>query len=130
LLTTLPSQAINSFIHQPKHHELTKHELDNVQQKALCDVCEWLRILHSVQELVSAEKTPTLSVVLPLYEQLIGMLKKMVRILPKIAHTILFSMEKLEEYMMYSCQSCVYAIAMSENLDFNLFLSIVDTFSN
>jgi mannose/fructose/N-acetylgalactosamine-specific phosphotransferase system component IIC len=130
LLTTLPSQAINAFIHQPKHHELTKHELDNVQQKALCDVREWLCILHSVQELVSAEKTPTLSVVLPLYEWLIGMLKKMARILPKIAHAILFSMEKLEEYMMYSCQSCVYAIAMSENLDFNLFLSIVDTFSS
>ena len=52
----------------------------------------------------------------------------MARILPKIAHAILFSMEKLEEYMMYSHQSRVYTIVMSENLDFNLFLSIVDTF--
>ena len=40
LLTTLPSQAIDAFIHQPKHHELTKHELDNIQQKALCNVRE------------------------------------------------------------------------------------------
>jgi hypothetical protein len=67
LLTTLPLQAINAFIHQPKYRKLTKHELDNVQQKALCNVHEWLRILHSVQELVSAEKTPTLSVVLTAY---------------------------------------------------------------
>jgi hypothetical protein len=66
-------QAIDDFIHQAKHRELLKHGLDNAQQKALCDVREWLQILHSVQELVSAEKTPTLSVVLPLYERLIGM---------------------------------------------------------
>jgi hypothetical protein len=58
------------------------------------------------------------------------MLKKMVRILPKIAHAILFSAEKLEEYMTYSCQSHIYTIAMSENLDSNTLLSIVDTFSN
>jgi hypothetical protein len=89
-----------------------KHELDNVQQKALCDVREWLRILHSVQELVSAEKTPTLSVVLPLYE-----------------HPILFSAEKLDEYMGYSRQSHIYTIAMSEKTWLNTFSSAIDTLS-
>jgi len=122
-------QAIDDFIHQPKHRELLKHELDNVQQKALCDVREWLRILHSVQELVSAEKTPTLSVVLPLYERLIGMLKKIARIYPKIAHAILFSAEKLDEYMGYSRQSRVYAIVMSEKTWLNTFSSAIDTLS-
>ena len=82
-----------------------------------------------MQELVSAEKTPTLSVVLPLYERLIGMLKKIARIYPKIAHAILFSAEKLDKYMGYSRQSRIYAIAMSEKTWLNTFSSAIDTLS-
>jgi hypothetical protein len=58
------------------------------------------------------------------------MLKKMARILPNIAHAILFSAEKLEEYMTYLRQSCVYAIAMSEIFQLNILFSIADSLSN
>jgi hypothetical protein len=57
---------------------------------------------HIVQEIVSAEKTPTLSVVLPIYEKLIIMLKNLWAQLPEIAHTITASVEKLEEYLAHA----------------------------
>jgi hypothetical protein len=57
------------------------------------------------------------------------MLKKSARIYPKIAHAILFSAEKLDEYMGYSRQSRIYAIAMSEKTWLDTFSSTIDPLS-
>lgn len=68
-----------------------------------------------MQEIVSAEKTPTLSLVLPLYEKLIALLTKLKIQLPKLEHAIAASVWKLEEYLEKSRQTKIYALAMGEH---------------
>lgn len=80
--------------------------------RVLDDIRTFLRVPHIVQEIVSAEKTPTLSIVLPIYEKLIVMLKNLQAQLPEIAHAIGASVEKLEEYLTYSRRTKIYALAM------------------
>lgn len=78
------------------------------------DIRRFLFIPHTVQELVSAEKTPTLSIVLPVYERLIIMLKNLRQELPQLAHAITASINKLEEYLAISQRTKIYALAMGE----------------
>lgn len=86
----------------------------SVGLQVLGDVRRFLFIPHVVQEIVSAEKTPTLSVVLPLYEKLIIMLRDLKRELPKLAHAISASISKLDEYLGLSRRTKVYALAIGK----------------
>jgi hypothetical protein len=111
-LSTLALQAIEEFLMKPKHQEISHHSLSEMALCVLDDIRTFLRVPHIVQEIVSAEKTPTLSIVLPIYEKLIVMLKNLQAQLPEIAHAINASMEKLEEYLAYSRRTKIYALAM------------------
>ena len=70
-------------------------------------------IPHKVQELLSAEKTPTVPMVIPAYDRLHTLLKLATKSYPKIAHGIWASIESLEEYTM---KTRVYALAMGTSL--------------
>lgn len=65
-----------------------------------------------VQELLSAQRTPMLSVILPLYEKLIHELTAAKKDLPKISHAIGASVAKLKEYLSYARKNRVYVLAM------------------
>ncbi|KAI0363254.1 hypothetical protein BV20DRAFT_958674 [Pilatotrama ljubarskyi] len=82
----------------------------------LADIREFLAIPHSVQELLSAENTPTASLVLRAYTELIDILKEAQSALPRISHGIQAAISALEEYMGYTRQTHVYALAMSTSL--------------
>ena len=81
-----------------REQEIDEQLLSDVELKVLADICEFLYAPHTVQELLSAEKTPTLSLVLPTYEQLILLLKHMMRKLDKLRHAIVATVQKLKEY--------------------------------
>ena len=78
----------------------------------LTDIREFLAIPHSVQEVLSSENTPTASLALPAYATLIEILKGAQTKLPRIAHGIQASINALKEYMAYTRQTRVYALAM------------------
>lgn len=75
-------------------------------------------MFHSIQELASAEKTPTLSIILPLYEGLIEMLGLMKTTLPNLSHIIDVSLRKLREYVDKARGTRIYALAMGEAYEF------------
>ncbi|KAJ3865640.1 hypothetical protein EV359DRAFT_38334 [Lentinula novae-zelandiae] len=81
------------------------------------DIREYLYLFHSIQELASAEKTPTLSIVLPLYGGLIEMLGLMKSTLPNLAHIIEVSLRKLHEYVDKARGTQIYALAMGKSYD-------------
>ncbi|CDO71217.1 hypothetical protein BN946_scf184863.g12 [Trametes cinnabarina] len=81
----------------------------------LSDIREFLAIPHTVQELLSAEHTPTASLVLPAYAELIEILKGARAKLPQLGHGIQAAISALEEYMAYTRQTRVYALAMAIN---------------
>ncbi|KAJ6463695.1 hypothetical protein C8R47DRAFT_992515, partial [Mycena vitilis] len=105
-------QAVDKFLNAPGQEEIAHHSFDPVSLRVLQDVRRFLEIFHVVQEIVSAEKTPTLSIVLPLYEKLIIMLNNLAKELDVISHAIHASVRKLEEYLAKSRGTKMYALAM------------------
>ncbi|KAJ3752490.1 hypothetical protein EV360DRAFT_55111, partial [Lentinula raphanica] len=103
--------AIHQFIqNDPK---LSDDELfTSVELQVLNDIRDFLYTFHSIQELASAEKTPTLSIVLPLYEGLIEILGLLKFSLPNLSHVIEISLEKLHEYIGKARLTHIYGLAM------------------
>ncbi|THU88275.1 hypothetical protein K435DRAFT_614132, partial [Dendrothele bispora CBS 962.96] len=77
-------------------------------------VYEFLSYPHAVQEILSAEQTPTLSLVLPLYEKLVEELTQAKIDLPKISHAIDATNEKIKEYINHSRKNPIYILAMGQ----------------
>ncbi|KIK75650.1 hypothetical protein PAXRUDRAFT_172141 [Paxillus rubicundulus Ve08.2h10] len=107
--------AISRLFQQDKYEDLRKHELSHIQLQVLADIRLYLAFFHVVQEEVSAQKTPTLSIVLPLYEKLIHHLGLAKDKLPCIAHSIEDSIGKLNEYLVESWKTQIYALAIILN---------------
>ncbi|KAL1740820.1 hypothetical protein HDZ31DRAFT_46705 [Schizophyllum fasciatum] len=85
--------------------------------RVLLDVRKFLQFLNSVQEIVSGQQTPTLSIVLPLYEKLISGLRFLMtpggeESIPQLSHAIQATIGKLEEYFEKSRYTKLYALAM------------------
>jgi len=73
-----------------------------------------LEIPHKCQELLTAEKTPTLALALPMYEALVIMWKRLAKVIPELSHYIGLGIAKVMEYVSKGRQSRIYALAMSE----------------
>lgn len=106
-------QAINVFLDKAKQRDIAYMTLTKADLQVLEDIRAFLQIPHTVQELLSAERTPTLSMVIPTYEKLISMLKDAEIAYPRIAHVIKESREKVDEYLMLSRRTRIYMLAMS-----------------
>ncbi|KAJ3745198.1 hypothetical protein EV360DRAFT_57521 [Lentinula raphanica] len=103
--------AIQRFVQ--KDPKLSDTDLfTSVELQVLDDIRSYLFAFHSVQELASAEKTPTLSIVLPLYEGLIEILGMMKSTLPNLSHIINVSLDKLHEYVDKAQVTNIYGLAM------------------
>lgn len=98
---------------RPKQEDIAHLLLTEPQLEVLSDIREFLHLPHLVQELLSAEQTPTISQALPAYERLLNMLELSETSYPKISHAIRASATALRQYMRYTRQSRVYALAMS-----------------
>ncbi len=79
----------------------------------LDDIRSFLAIPHAVQELLSAELTPTISLVLPAYEKLIRLLKMASARYCLLSHAINISVIKMEEYFEKVRRNPVLTLAMS-----------------
>lgn len=87
--------------------------LSHGQLQVLHDVRQFLHIPHAVQVLLSAEKTPTLSLALPMHEELLELFKGLESALPNISHSIRAAREKIEKYLKLSRKTPIYSLAMS-----------------
>ncbi|PVF96169.1 hypothetical protein CPB86DRAFT_709764, partial [Serendipita vermifera] len=107
------SPAINGFLDRANPASLTRDDFLNVKETSILDdIREVLSFFHSAQEMLACEKTPTLSFVLPLYEELLGALKELCEAFPNLIHAIWASIEKLEKYLAEAHQSYLYTLAM------------------
>jgi len=80
----------------------------------LTDLYDILKLPHATQELLSAEKTPTLSFALPAFEILIDSLLQKQKVIPELSHFIGVGIFKIVEYSRKCRQSRVYALALSK----------------
>ncbi|KAJ6608111.1 hypothetical protein B0H10DRAFT_1816493, partial [Mycena sp. CBHHK59/15] len=109
-------QAVDKFLDDPKQDEISWHRLSATTLMVLQDIQQFLQVPHIVQEIISAEKTPTLSIVLPMYEKLILMLKDLAKELNELSLRISTTIQKLKEYLNMSRWTRMYALAMGNGL--------------
>ncbi|KZT63538.1 hypothetical protein DAEQUDRAFT_680200, partial [Daedalea quercina L-15889] len=107
------NQAIDEFLKRPNQEAIQHNCLRQVSLELLCDIREFLQVPHLVQEVLSAQKTPTLSMALPGYEKLLAVLRLLKKKLWRIAHGIDACIKKLEEYLGKARQTDMYILAMS-----------------
>jgi hypothetical protein len=91
------------------------HHLFNADQwQVLHHIHHVLEIPNLAQELLSAERTPTLSMALPAYELLVVSWTELKKAIPELSHYIDLGISKIMEYVSKGRRSRVYALAMSK----------------
>jgi hypothetical protein len=109
--------AVNLFLNRPNPAGLRHTDGLNLDATLILDdIREVLSFFHSVQETLACEKTPTLPFVLPLYEELVGVLKNLCILYPNLMHAIYASIQKLEKYLEEYRYLYVLAMGMSSFL--------------
>ncbi|KAG6864121.1 hypothetical protein C0991_012332 [Blastosporella zonata] len=91
--------AIQKFLLNINQSDLSHHLLTSQQLNILCDIHQVLEIPHAAQELLSAERTLTLSLSLPLYELIIKQWRILQTTIPELAPHIKIGIQKLEDYL-------------------------------
>ncbi|KAL0061728.1 hypothetical protein AAF712_011399 [Marasmius tenuissimus] len=86
--------------------------LCDIQLRVLADIREVLHYPHSIQESVSAERTLTLHLVVPLYEELLDILKSLKSKFPKLSHALDAAILKLNDYIKIARESKIYGLAI------------------
>ncbi|KAF8982903.1 hypothetical protein BDQ17DRAFT_1261856, partial [Cyathus striatus] len=103
------------FLHR-SDGDLACHLFTDNDLSVLCDIRQVLEVPHLVQELLSGEYTPTLSLSLPAYETLLDNWRVyQKRTLPELSHYISTGMAKIEEYVSLARSTQMYAHAMVLN---------------
>ncbi|QRV72007.1 Zinc finger, BED-type predicted [Ceratobasidium sp. AG-Ba] len=77
-------------------------------------------MLNNAQELLSAERTPTLALALPVYETLISTLADLRPKFPELGHSVTCAINKLEYYASKAHHVPAYALSMAVNPCFKL----------
>jgi hypothetical protein len=80
---------------------------------ALNDIVSMLEVPHQAQELVSSEKTPTLSIAFPTYEQMVENWAEQKKLLPFLGPFIDTGINEIRRYAELCRRNKVYALAMS-----------------
>lgn len=93
------SQAIDVLLNKVKYKDIHWHLLDDTELCVLRDIANFLKVPHAAQMTLCAEKTPTLSAVLPTYEDLLVMLNAYKIICPQLRRAIAVCITKIEDYV-------------------------------
>ncbi|EAU93647.2 hypothetical protein CC1G_02877 [Coprinopsis cinerea okayama7 len=104
--------AIKVLLSMEEWEDLAHLALSDQQVHALVQIRQFLEIPHTVQESLSAEKTPTLPVALPAYEDLLSVLKQFKRLFPDLREGVQASIDKLDEYFAKSRKTPIYTASM------------------
>ncbi|KAH9160556.1 hypothetical protein EDB89DRAFT_1862690, partial [Lactarius sanguifluus] len=106
---------IQNFLQQPSMAEHTHRLFTSKQYEVLGHIHQILQIPHWAQELLAAEKTPTLAMALPVYEKLVELWKSLALAIPEMSHYIGLGVAKIMEYVSKGRRNKIYALAMILN---------------
>ncbi|KAF9002795.1 hypothetical protein BDQ17DRAFT_1242876 [Cyathus striatus] len=97
-------------LYPQSEYQFTEDDLGVLQ-----DIDQVLEVSHKVQELLSTEKTLTLSLALPLYEVLLEKWWILQNTIPELSHYIGVGILKIEEYVSLARNTQIYVHAMILN---------------
>ncbi|KAH8075869.1 hypothetical protein BXZ70DRAFT_1002994 [Cristinia sonorae] len=109
-------EGIMLFLDKAEQKHLKPYALTEMELRVLIDIRQFLYIFHAVQEILSYEKTPTLSMTIPTYEQLLVLLRTYrTSDLKTLAHAVNVAILRIEKYLAYARTTRIYALAMGES---------------
>lgn len=82
--------------------------------EVLDDIRAFLQLFHTVQQLMSFEKTPSLPYTLPAYEELLQLLELFKQVKPQLTHAADAAISKLHFYLEKTRDTPMYALAMGK----------------
>lgn len=88
--------------------------MGEAELQVLVDLLQVLEGADAVQQLLSAEKTPTLSNALPAYALLISYWRELSRNIPELAYVMEVGIKKVEEYVNQARTTKIYVLAMGK----------------
>ncbi|CAG7851001.1 SubName: Full=Uncharacterized protein {ECO:0000313/EMBL:CCA75502.1} [Serendipita indica DSM 11827] len=104
--------AIDSWLECTDQRDLQIYRLDAREVEVLQHIKSLLEYFHSFQQLLSAERTPSIHLVIPAFEPLITDLTEVLAQGPLLAHAYSVAISKLKEYRNKCMVNPVYAVAM------------------
>lgn len=108
-------EAINRFMSHREFEELRKYQLTNVEWGLLEVYRKVLAVPHAFQQLLSAEKTPTLCNAIPSFEAMMQLWDEQKTEMPEVTQVIDAGMEKLDGYRNRTDAVPAYILAMIIN---------------
>ncbi|KAJ2973106.1 hypothetical protein NUW54_g12126 [Trametes sanguinea] len=112
--------AIHTFLRHASRADISHVALTDAELDVLKQIYQVLEVAHDAQQLVSSERTPSLSIALPAYELVLVAWKQLRLDLPHLRHYIDRGIEKIQEYVYKSRKSRIYALAIALNPAFKL----------
>ncbi|PVF98996.1 hypothetical protein CPB86DRAFT_704104, partial [Serendipita vermifera] len=109
------SPAVDLFLARTNHRDLLfTYRLGEVELEVLREIRQILLLFHSIQELLSSERTPTLAVALPAYEYCLATLAKVIddEIFPHLNHALRAAAQKLGKYVELARKNRIYGMSM------------------
>ncbi|QRV87057.1 hAT family dimerization protein [Ceratobasidium sp. AG-Ba] len=94
---------------------LSEYAISHMDYEVLSDISDVLELANRTQQLLSSDKTPTLSLALPLYYALIDQWRNLQIKRPALSHAIGAGIEKLETYLAKTRSSPAHIVAMALN---------------
>ncbi|THH14369.1 hypothetical protein EUX98_g9621 [Antrodiella citrinella] len=106
-------EGIQLFLDKPAHTNIRDMRLDDMEIRVLSDIRQFLLVFHVMQEVLSYEKTPTLAMTIPTYENLLNLLRMhRTSNLKPLAHAINIAIGRIEKYMAKARKTRVYSLSM------------------
>ncbi|EPQ54779.1 hypothetical protein GLOTRDRAFT_139276 [Gloeophyllum trabeum ATCC 11539] len=106
---------LSKLLKDEEQTEIAHFLLDDAETDVLSDIKEFLRCAYAVHEMVGEEKLPLAIVAIPLYEQLLNVLKDFQETLPEIQSAMSVTTLKLEEALTESRKSEAYGLSIILN---------------
>lgn len=108
-------QAVNVFLKLRDNHDIFSHLLNPTDIEVITHIVHILKLAHATQELLSGEKTPTLSIALPAYQLVVKYWTEMQGSYPELRNAIQAGIDKINDYVSKSQESQIHVLAMGEH---------------
>ncbi|EMD38454.1 hypothetical protein CERSUDRAFT_48572 [Gelatoporia subvermispora B] len=103
------------LLEAPENTGLANLTLNTIEQQLLMEIYYILRVAHSCQQVLSTQRTPTLSMALPSYELVMLGWTALKTKYPLLASYIDVGLQRIEKYIALARKSRIYALAMIIN---------------
>jgi hypothetical protein len=106
-------KAIQSFLLETQNADIADLSMDVKDTDVLRDIHQIIEVPRMAREILSSERTPTMSMTLPAYELLTSKWTQLQSTIWELSHYIGVGLDKLRQYINEGRKTCIYALSMS-----------------